>query len=750
MMKFMFLGTTAFASLAIAGGFSTAAAQTSDADEIRIEDTITVTARKTDERLEDVPAGVSVLTEESSELLVLDGIADVLRQVPNAILVNAGPEYLSDISIRGQGGGRQGFSESSTGIYRNGIYIAGGGFGGRSFNRLDFFDLKTIETYRGPQGALYGRNAVGGAVNVINNKPGDAPYAQLKAGYEDPERYSISGIVNTPLSDNVAARFGAFYIDQNDGFVTDQNTGDAVDKQEYFGARGALRADFSDRTTATVTIEHYDSTAPGFSALGQRITPNTVALPPVLGGPQSGDLDPGPYESTDSRVGVVEIQETSIFGELESDWDIGDFTVIVAYKQRDGDRFNEDLDSFLGFQGVDILGITTDLTVRQTEDFERLGVEMRLASKLESSLRWLVGADFQTFDDDVATINGGTSGLGGLAALATRTETFTEELTSFSAFGLVGFDLSERLDLTLEARLQNDSKDFIFMREQSGATVIDTGNLDDSWTRFLPAATLSYDVNEDQIIFLRAASGYRPGGFNTGVDTTSIDLIPYDPETAYSLEAGWKGRFSNSVRFGFNAFYVMTDDVQAVSTLSTMDTTTALQNVGDTDIYGIEAELSGVFDVGSGLVRWGGSAATTNGSFGDGAVITTSGGGNMVEVIDLSDARVNRTRDYVVAANAFYFGPLSGSLDWFAGGSIQTEGGGFENASGDTSSATGRDLDDFFLADARIGVRGDAWTLSVFGKNLGDEVYRVQTVFGNAYYNEPQKFGVELKVEFGG
>jgi len=149
---------------------------------------------------------------------------------------------------------------------------------------------------------------------------------------------------------------------------------------------------------------------------------------------------------------------------------------------------------------------------------------------------------------------------------------------------------------------------------------------------------------------------------------------------------GW--RFSNSVRFGFNAFYVMTDDVQAVSTLSTMDTTTALQNVGDTDIYGIEAELSGVFDVGSGLVRWGGSAATTNGSFGDGAVITTSGGGNMVEVIDLSDARVNRTRDYVVAANAFYFGPLSGSLDWFAGGSIQTEGGGFENASGDTSSAT--------------------------------------------------------------
>lgn len=749
-MRKVFWGKTAVAAMMMAGGFQGALAQATDEDGIRVVEEIIVTARKTDERLEDVPAGISVLTGDDADLLALDGVADYIRQVPNAILINAGPEYLSDISIRGQGGGRQGFSESTTGIYRNGIYIAGGGFGGRSFNRLDFFDLKTIETYRGPQGALYGRNAVGGAVNVINNKPDDDLSFELKAGYDDVERHEVSGIANIPLGENAAARFGAFYIDQNDGFITDQNTGETVDQQEYFGVRGALRADFSPSTTATVTLEHYDSTAPGFSALGQRITPNTVALPAFLGGPQSGDLDPGPFEAIDSRVGEVEIEETSIFAELESDWGIGDLTAIFVYKQRDGNRFNEDLDSFLGFQGVDILGITTDLTVAQTEDFERFGGEIRLASKPESNRRWLIGADFQTFDDIVVTANDGTSGLGGLAALATSEENFTEELTSFSAFGLIGFDLSERLDLTLEARLQNDSKDFVYTRDQSGAIVIDTGDLDDSWTRFLPAATLSYDMNDDQIVFLRAASGYRPGGFNTGVDTTSVDLIPYDPETAYSFEAGWKGTTDGGVRFGLNAFYVITDDVQAVSTLSTMDTTTALQNIGDTDIYGLEGEISGVVDAGSGRIRWGVSAATTQGSFADGAVITTSGGGNMVEVIDLSGARVNRTRDYVASANAFYFGPLTSSLDWFGGGSIQAEGGGFENASGDTSSATGRELEDFFLVDVRIGIRGETWTFSIFGKNLTDEVYRVQTVLGNAYYNEPQKFGAEFKLRFGG
>jgi outer membrane receptor protein involved in Fe transport len=144
-MRKVFWGKTAVAAMMMAGGFQGALAQATDEDGIRVVEEIIVTARKTDERLEDVPAGISVLTGDDADLLALDGVADYIRQVPNAILINAGPEYLSDISIRGQGGGRQGFSESTTGIYRNGIYIAGGGFGGRSFNRLDFSTWRQLK-----------------------------------------------------------------------------------------------------------------------------------------------------------------------------------------------------------------------------------------------------------------------------------------------------------------------------------------------------------------------------------------------------------------------------------------------------------------------------------------------------------------------------------------------------------------------------------------------------------------------------
>jgi len=741
-MKHKLFTTAAIIAALGSGAVIPGAMAQEDEDAVDERDTILVTARKKEESLEDVPSSISVLRGEDAELFALDGIADYIRQIPNAILVNGGPEYLSDISIRGQGGGRQGFSESSTGIYRNGVYIAGGGFGGRSFNRLDFFDLDNVQTYRGPQGALYGRNAVGGAINVISKKPTDETTAEIKAGYESAERYSVSGIVNAPLGENIAARLGAFYIDQNDGFITDVNTGDAVDQRDYLGLRGSLRADLSPSTTASILVEYYDSTAPGFSALGQRFTGRNAAG-------QTGDADPGPYQSNDSRIGVVEIDSTAVFADLTSDLAIGDFTAIFSYKQRDGNRFNEDLDSFIGFQGIDVGGVTTDLTAAQTEDYQRFVGEMRLASKSGSGVTWLIGADFLSSDDDVVTTNGGTSGLGGLAALATRQDMFVEKLRSVSGFGLVEFGLAQSTSLTLEARVQNDKKDFNFTRNQSGSIILATGDLEESWTRFLPAATLNYSVSDNQIIYLRAASGYRPGGFNTGLDVSNTQFIPYDPEAAYSFEAGWKGATQGGVRFGFTGFYVVTKDVQAVSTLDTTTTTTALQNVGNTNIFGFEADVSGAFDAGPGRLRWGASAATTRGDFSDGSLITTGGGGPVIETVDLSGARVNRTRDYVIQANAFYFAPLAGSVDWFMGGSLQTEGGGFENASGGTSSATGRALDNFFLVDARVGLRGDGWQLSAFGKNLTNEVYRLQTISLNGFFNEPRKYGVELKVSFG-
>ena len=747
-MRNVLLSSAALAVLVSAGDIGGFEASAQESEQAGQRDVITVTARRIEEGVEDVPIAVDVIDAETFSNLIVDDTLELVRQIPSATFISAGPAYLADISIRGQGAGRQGFSESATGIYRNGIYIAGGGFGGRSFNRLDLFDVESVETYRGPQAALYGRNAVGGAVNVITASPQrDAFEGRVGARYEDVERYDVDGVVNLPLGENFAARVGGFYSEQNDGFFTDVNTDEVVDYQTHSGVRGALRGWFGDRTDVTVTVERYENETPSFSALGER-------LPLDNGGvPIPGVTDPGRFERNSDDIGRVEIEETSAFFELNSDLDAADLDVVFSYKQRDAERFDDDLDHFLGFQGV----AGTRITVFQGEDFERFGGEVRLSSKEGGRWQWLVGADFQTFEDDVLQINDGTSFIPGLAALATRVDAFTEELNSASVFGLLGYDLTERVNIAVEARLIQDEKDFVFTREQSGSTVIDTGDINEEGTEFLPAATLRYDLNAESNVYLRFATGYRPFGFNTGVPDASF--VPYEGEVTRSYEIGWKGSaFDRRLRFGFAGFYMTTDDPQLVTAISTTDTTTALQNVSGSEVYGLEAELDWTLSLGAGTLIGGLSVSHIDGEFDDGASILSSVGGVGIVDFDLSNARVPRTRDYILTLDSFYNVPLTSSVELFLGGSLQAEGGGYENAVGDSptrfgsgvsnTAFTGRSLEGFVLLDARVGFTGDNWRISAYGANITDETYLLQNVIQNNYYNQPAKYGIQASFDF--
>mgnify|MGYP006268045713 FL=1 len=737
------LACTALA-VAMPMNWSTVAIAQEAAADDESEDVIVIQARKRDERISEVPIAVNAISEDQLRKLTIQSGIDLVREIPSATFVNGGPEYLADISIRGQGAGRQGFSESATGIYRNGTYIAGGGFGGRSFNRLDLFDVSSVETYRGPQSAIYGRNAVGGAVNIISNEPAFQTEGRVTLGYEDVDRSNVEVVFNTPLNENIAVRLGGYHIDRNDGFYTDENTGAVIDKQTFYGARGAVRALLGPRTEATLTVEHRRDETPSFSILGER-------LPIDNGGvPIPGVTDPSEFVRNADSLGRVEIDETTVFLNVESDLDFADLVFAGNYKVRDAERFNDDLDHFLGFQGV----AGTAITVGQQEDFDRIGGEIRLISKPGQKLQWLLGADFQSYDDEVGLQNDGTSFIGGLAALATRTETFTEELTSYSVFAQAEYPLTERLTASVEARVITDQKDFVFVRDQQGTGAdIDTGDIDEDETRFLPAVTLDYEFESYGIAFFRFATGYRPFGFNTGVP--DVSFVPYDGEITRSYELGWKGEvLDGAVRYGLTSFLMQTEDAQLVSAISETDTTTALQNVDGTTVYGVELELDWSKEVGPGLLSGSLNASSLGGQFDQGSsIISTVGGVGLVD-FELGGARVPRTRDYIIAFNTFYTMPITPTLDGFFGGSVQAENGGYENAVGDSPTRfdetipnaefTGRSLDGFVIGNIRAGVSTERWTLSGYVRNVGDEVYVLQNVLQNNFYNEPRKYGVEL------
>lgn len=694
---------------------------------------IIVTARKVEERLTDVPAAGQVIGAQQMQSLVLDKVDDYIRQIPSATVVSSGPEYLTDISIRGQGAGRNGFSESAVGIYRNGIYVAGGGFGGRSLNTLDLFDVVRVEVLRGPQGALYGRNAVGGAINAVSARPDlDSFSVQATGGYDDRERKSFQGVVNAPLmEDRLALRLGVIRFDQDGGFITDVVTRETLDTSFFGGLRGSAMMQFSPQWNAVLTYEYSDNHAPGFSVLGRRLD--------VAG--RAERFDPNPFERNASRIGRVEINENTAFLEVNREGEAGTLTFVAAYKDRDGARFNEDLDHFLGFELVS----GSDLTVRQDELYDRHGFEVRYASSPVNGRRFLIGADYQTYSDDVRTFNDGVTAVAALRELSTRTDRSVEDLQSLSAFGLYEFKIGGDWTFSAEARVQNDTKDFVFERidRQPAPTNTSIAPLvsNRDWTQVLPTFTARYAFSNTNSLYARAASAYRPGGFNIG--TGSVANLAYDPEKVQSLEAGWKGRLGR-INLAAAAYHSWTDDLQVVTSVSTTDTTFVLVNVPSGKNWGAEIEASSAWSLGAGRVFLSGSLAHADGRFGDRSTVLVNG-----VSYNVSDQRIPRTRDYTATMLARYTAPLSDTIDGFFAISGSVEGGGYENAIGGLKIAgQSRSLASFDRLDLRAGFETERWRLSAYVQNLEDNVMMIQNISGNEYYTNGKIAGVQISMKF--
>ena len=818
------------AAIILAGLSSPAAAQTtapsssppSEVDTAEDADAIVVTARRREETLQDIPGSITALTGEQIQNLVVDGNQDYLRQVPGASLVTSGPDYLNDFSLRGQGSGRLGFSETATGIFKDGHYNAGGGFGGRSFSRLDTFDVDRIEVLRGPQGALYGRNSVGGAVNILTNTPSDDFEVRGRLYYDDVERGIVEGIVNLPIGTNLAVRIGGFYDDQNSGHIFNETTDDFVDQQRFIGTRAALRARPTDALTLDLSYEYYDARTPGFASLGYKAN-----APANLGG---FELDPEPYTRRFlDRVGFTEVQEHTIYGRAVWETGIGDLSLRLNHRRRDAARTDDDVDHFAGLGGFTINGQLVDLEGNQSEDFERTGAELFLTGE-SGRLNWLLGAEAQFFTTTINTgadcpeyastgaptlvagCNPGSavtalpdSGPGGVplsaafAATALITgrlnlnnDAFTEDLSSYSLFGSLEYELTDALTVTLEARVQQDRKTLDFQRFTQdplvffGAGAVPAGRQSErlinnqpaqfcppsisgtpacaadngisrdtlvltgkrEWTRFTPAASIKYDFTTDHAIYARFATGYRPGGFNTttpnGLPRDQIvELLSFDPETIQSYEIGYRGRPARRFTFNLAAYYNRTKDLQIVSTPSAQSRGFILQNAGTSEIYGaeLEAQKRFVFEGGSLTLRT--ALSVMGGQFlsGTTALLDRDGDG-IPEQVDLSGSEVPRLRDYQAALSATLERRITQGLRFNGTVSLQSADGGFENPE------NSRDYEGYTLVDARVGVATDNVRFSVFGKNLFDKRRRLNQIANNEYFSEPRVIGAEVRFGF--
>jgi outer membrane receptor protein involved in Fe transport len=713
------VNTTSWQTAALVAAGTALLAEPAPAQQGALIEEIVVTARKQEESLRDVPVSATALTgDELRDAFVVDSV-DVVRMIPNAIIAyGGGPDYLNNIIIRGQGGGRSGTSETATGIYRNGVYVAGGTYGGLQLMRLDLFDLERLETFRGPQGAVYGRNAVGGAVNAVTAKPQlDGVSARARIGYEDVERLVSEAVVNVPVVDErLGLRLGGYYTDQADGFYENITTGEQLDEATYWGGRLGLRGVSEDGALdATLWLETMSEEAPSFAAYAFRPDP---------------PFDQDEFDRPFNGPSEVEIEQDSVF--LDASWDLGGPTASLAavWLERDGERI-DDLDWFLG-----IANGSAGLIATQQAEMSRTGVELRLSSAPAGRLRWMVGAEAFEFEEDRTTSN--------LNFAAASTVTAADETDSWSLFGLLRYDLTAAVEVTGELRYSEDDKANATEQVRLADDVVLRSFAEsETFENLQPAATVRWQARDWVNVYGRIATAYRAGGFNDQPPAGVAGGAVFAEEKSISYETGAKMRLlENRLQLDVALYVLETEDIQIVARGPQPPNPVYLQNGGDARNLGLEVDLRSVWAVpataGSLSAKLGFSVS--DGEYTSGEFLALQGGS--LVTVDLDGRDLSRLRDFTASVSLDYSQPVAGGLEGFARLLYQIEEGGFEDA------ANNDPLADFDILDGRIGLRGDGWEASLYGKNLTDELYVVERLTtGQRFVNRPRIWGAELRVE---
>lgn len=684
-----------------------------EADPSTVE-TVIVTARKREENVQDIPAAVNALGAET--LRSLGGANDareLIQFIPGVTFIDAASKANAEPNVRGAGQARLPNSDAAIGIYRDGAYIPGGNIGGRSFQRFDLFDIERVETLKGPQGALYGRNAVGGAINAITRAPQFDQEGELNLSYGDQETLGAQAIVNIPVSDTFAVRFGLDHTNQTDCIYHRADTGGCFDSLRYTGVRGAARWRPNDRLDVTAIADYADSTSDSGGVVLTRSTMTPIDLAEV----NAKDLLTSSQSNFNLAIhydlGWAELYSTTNYRKRKADW----------YTDPDG------------------LATNTQQDLR-TDDAQTIFHETRLQGQTER-LNWLVGADLFYLKDDYDVRERGRAPI--VNAMAMTSINPNSDLNtlldqkSYGFYGSLDFAVTSAFRLQAEARYSIDEKkgEIIAVRVDGQPRYIDfppgspQSKPDVDFHNTSWGLTASYQWTPDILTFARAATAYRAGGFNSELgnpcnapgevpgSTCNLIDVPfiYDPEHSITYEIGLKSAwFDGRVILNANIYRIEYEDLLAnlnngiPPMMDPLNGAMFLANAGDGWANGAEIDLTvrPELPVSLGRLTLDLSYETQDGEFDQPpAFLTTVAAGN----------KLARLRPNAVTARAVWTKPLVNDWSLVLSSNLRHEDGGYQSAENNAI------LDDYTVIGGRLALQNRNWTLALKVQNLTDERY---------------------------
>jgi len=506
-----------------------AIAQDGDIADIGLEE-IVVTARRRDESLKDVATSVTVFSGESILRNGIEGINEYVLRTPNVSLEETGTRNENRLAMRGVsniGGGLN----SSFAFYVDELNIQS------VTTNPQLQDVRSIEVLRGPQGTFFGRNALGGAINIQTERPGPEFEGGGFLGFGNFGAREISGTINVPLVDDKFFLRAVGYYSEIDGFIDNVNAAGGTDNQEYFNGRVAARWLASDRLTFDFSVMNTDEqngleTGVPTHALSPG-TLNLIGPVPVTDGLT-------PYPANESLVNndnpkSIDYNFTVYNGRFEYVGDSISLTGITGYIE--GERIqNGDVDA-TSFDAINLL---------RDSERDAFSQEIRLASVGDGAIDWVVGALYadENLDVDLEVLTGNDIQIFIPVAppqFPVRTMVQSGNTESWAVFGEFDWNVSDRLTLTYGGRYSDDS----VTQEESGTNFGQPAvfpRKTASFDEFTSRVAAVFDASDDVSMYAVVSQGYKTGGIQLD---PSLQSDSFDPETVWNYEAGIRGSLFN-------------------------------------------------------------------------------------------------------------------------------------------------------------------------------------------------------------
>ncbi|RXJ81163.1 TonB-dependent receptor [Arcobacter sp. F2176] len=665
-------------------------------------DNITVTANKVEENIQDVPQSITVISGEILEERGIKTIVDVINEIPNMTSI---PDRGVKVNFRGLNASL--FTENNPIV----VYVDGIPTSFKRAFTASLENVERIEVLRGPQGTLYGKDAIGGVINIITKKPTNETSGNIGFEYGSDNYKRTTFNINTPIIDNKLFFNLNGEITSTDGWINNKYKNDkkaAKEDDKSFGT--SLYYKVTDNLSTKLVLKKEKIKNYGFKGYG------------IVGSTNFGEFKRNNAENTSFEEPMLEkndIDSQSIDIKYEADNYILD-AVTVHRKTSLKGNYDADFTNGTILDGSNLFNDASSDTYSQ---------ELRLSNKETDGIRWVAGL-YLDKEEKNKDAYGSETVMGGVNFGKTNTVSSIDSTTQ-AVFGQAMIPLNKQLKLTLGGRYQKIKRE-IDLNGFSNTTKNNEYNDKRSWNVFIPKVALDYKINENFSPYVSVSKGYMPGGFNVLARNSKKEDNRFEPERSTNYEIGIKGSVGD---FMFTAAIFRMDikDIH-INRQETVGATTNYytDNADKAHSEGIEFDFR-YFPT---------DRIEVSGALG---FIKTKYDSYVAGDNDFSGKEIETTPSHTANLSVAYYHPNG----FYARTDVRNQG---SMSFYDDAHKTFPKEDGYTLVDVKVGYKFSDWDIYVYGKNLTDEkyinTYEANSLFTMATFGDPRFFGIGARYRF--